>query len=166
MSTSFERGINAFKQVIDAPVAAFFSSCVHCGLCAETCLFYTETGDAQYTPIHKLEPLCRTWQQEYTLLGRLLKAVGLSKPVTDDELAAWSPLVYDSCSMCGRCWPRGAGNAMARRSKRRRCAWIRRKRSPTEANRAPSWCPAIRSKVRWCGPSATRTNRRCHPTGS
>lgn len=103
MSASFEKGYNAFKQVIDAPVAAFFSSCVHCGLCAETCLFYTETGDPQYTPIHKLEPLRRAWQQEYTLLGRLLKAVGLAKPVTDAELAAWGPLVYDSCSMCGRC---------------------------------------------------------------
>ena len=103
MSASFEKGYNAFKQVIDAPVAAFFSSCVHCGLCAESCLFYTETGDAQYTPIHKLEPLRRAWQQEYTLLGRLMKVVGLAKPVTDEELAAWGPLVYDSCSMCGRC---------------------------------------------------------------
>jgi Fe-S oxidoreductase len=103
MSANFERGINAFKEVIDAPVASFFSSCVHCGLCAESCLFYTETGDPQYTPIHKLEPLRRTWQQEYTLLGRLMKALGLAKPVTDEELAAWSPLVYDSCTLCGRC---------------------------------------------------------------
>jgi Fe-S oxidoreductase len=103
VSATFERGINAFKEVIDAPVASFFSSCVHCGLCAESCLFYTETGDPQYTPIHKIEPLRRTWFQEYTLLGRLAKWVGLTKPVTDAELAAWSPLVYDSCSMCGRC---------------------------------------------------------------
>jgi Fe-S oxidoreductase len=103
MSATLERGINAFKEVLDAPIASFFSSCVHCGLCAEACLFYTETGDAQYAPIRKLEPLRRTWFQEYTLLGRLAKAVGLSKPVTDDELEAWAPLVYDSCSMCGRC---------------------------------------------------------------
>jgi Fe-S oxidoreductase len=103
MTATLERGINAFKEVIDAPVASFFSSCVHCGLCAETCLFYTETGDPKYTPIHKLEPLRRTWQQEYTLLGRLAKLVGLARPVTDEELAAWSPLVYDSCTMCGRC---------------------------------------------------------------
>ena len=103
MSASFPRGINAFKEVIDAPIASFFASCVHCGLCAESCLFYTETGDPQYAPIRKLEPLRRTWFQEYTLLGKLAKAVGLSKPVTDAELAAWAPLVYDSCTMCGRC---------------------------------------------------------------
>ena len=103
MSASLARGLNSLRKVIDAPTASFLSSCVHCGLCAEACLFYTETGDPKYTPIHKLEPLRRLWWQEYTLLGRLASAVGLSKPITDEELAEWSPLVYDSCTMCGRC---------------------------------------------------------------
>jgi len=103
MNANLARGINAFKEVIDAPIASFFSSCVHCGLCAEACLFYTETGEAKYTPIHKLEPLHRIWQQEYTLTGKLAKLLGLSKSVTDEELAEWEPLVYDSCTLCGRC---------------------------------------------------------------
>ncbi len=103
MSASLQRGINAFKEQIDAPVAAFFSSCVRCGLCANACLFHTETGDPKYTPIHKLEPLRRVWQQEYTFWGRFAKALGLSKPVTDEELGEWETLVYDSCTMCGRC---------------------------------------------------------------
>ncbi|MEN8107243.1 MAG: (Fe-S)-binding protein [Pseudomonadota bacterium] len=97
------RGINAFKEVIDAPTAAFFNSCVHCGMCAESCLFFTETRDPKYTPVHKLEPLRKTWWQEYTFLGRISKALGLSKPVTDEELTQWETLVYDSCTLCGRC---------------------------------------------------------------
>ncbi|MBU0688322.1 MAG: (Fe-S)-binding protein [Gammaproteobacteria bacterium] len=103
MSTSLQRGITTLLAQIDAPVATFFSTCVHCGLCAESCLFYTETQDPKYTPIHKLEPMRRLWQQEYTFWGKLLKKVGLSKPVTDEELAEWEPLVYDSCTLCGRC---------------------------------------------------------------
>jgi len=103
MSASLQKGINALKEVIDAPVASYLNSCVHCGLCAEACLFYVETGDPKYTPIHKLEPLRRVYEQEYTLLGRLKKMVGLSKAVTDDELEEWKELVYDSCTMCGRC---------------------------------------------------------------
>lgn len=103
MTASLERGIHAFREQIDAPVAAFFSSCVRCGLCAEACLFYGETGDPKYTPIHKLEPLRRVWKQEYTFWGRLAKAVGLSRPVSDDELTDWETLVYDSCTLCGRC---------------------------------------------------------------
>ncbi|MCZ7653958.1 MAG: hypothetical protein M5R42_06175 [Rhodocyclaceae bacterium] len=51
MSASFG-GMNALK-VLDAPIASFFSSCVHYGLCAEACLFYTERAIPRYTPIHK-----------------------------------------------------------------------------------------------------------------
>ena len=103
MAASLQKGISVLKEVIDAPIASYFNSCVHCGLCAEACLFYTETGDPQYTPIHKLEPLRRLWRREYTLCGRLGRMLGLSKPVSDDELEQWSTLVYDSCTLCGRC---------------------------------------------------------------
>lgn len=98
-----ERGVNALKEMIDSPIASFFTSCVHCGLCAEACLFYTETGDPKYTPIHKLELMRRTWLREYTLLGRIGGMLGLVKPVTDADLTEWERLVYDSCTMCGRC---------------------------------------------------------------
>ncbi len=97
------RGINAFKAQLDAPMASFFSSCVHCGMCAEACLFYTENPDPRLTPIYKLEPMRRVWEQEYTLFGRLKALLGLSKPVSDAELAQWQELVYNNCSLCGRC---------------------------------------------------------------
>ncbi|MES9965777.1 MAG: (Fe-S)-binding protein [Sedimenticola sp.] len=100
---TLERGLNAFREQVDAPIASFFSSCVSCGMCAEACLFYTETGDPKYTPIRKLEPLRLVWEQEYTLIGKVKKMFGMSKPVTDEMLAEWQELLYDSCTMCGRC---------------------------------------------------------------
>jgi len=101
--TSLERGINALREQIDAPVAAFFSSCVNCGMCAEACLFYTETRKPEFTPIYKLEPMRRLWEQEYTLIERAKKLLGLSKPITHEELHEWQDLVYDACTLCGRC---------------------------------------------------------------
>lgn len=103
MSATLEKGLNSFKEVIDAPVATFFSSCIHCGLCAEACLFYTETKEPKYTPIYKLEPLKKVWRQEYTFWGKIAKGLGLTKPPTDEELAKWTELIYGSCTMCGRC---------------------------------------------------------------
>ncbi|MCG7982393.1 MAG: (Fe-S)-binding protein [Candidatus Thiodiazotropha lotti] len=100
---TLERGMNAFREQMNAPVASFFSSCVNCGMCAEACLFYTETDDPKYTPIHKLEPLRRVWEQEYTLWGRLKSMLGLSKPVTNELLEEWETLIYDGCTLCGRC---------------------------------------------------------------
>ena len=103
MSASLDKGINALKQQVDSTVAAFFSSCVHCGMCAQACLFFTETGDPTRTPINKTEPLRRIWKSEYTLLGRIGKVLGLSKKVDEKLLTDWETLVYDSCTLCGRC---------------------------------------------------------------
>jgi len=103
MSATLERGLNALREQIDAPVASFFSSCVSCGLCAEACIFYRSTEDPKYTPIRKLDLMRRIWSREFTLLGRIAGMFGLVKPVTDDDLKEWETLVYDTCTMCGRC---------------------------------------------------------------
>jgi Fe-S oxidoreductase len=103
MSNKLNKATTTLKAMIDAPIASFFSSCVHCGMCAHACLFYTETGDPKYTPIRKLEPLRKVWQQEYTFWGKLAAALGISKPLSDQDLADWEELVYDTCTLCGRC---------------------------------------------------------------
>jgi len=100
---SLERGLAAWREEMDAAVSSFFSSCVHCGMCAQACPFFVETGDPKYTPIHKVEPLRLLWEQEYTLFGRIKAKLGLGKEISDEMLAEWEPLLYDSCTMCGRC---------------------------------------------------------------
>jgi L-lactate utilization protein LutB len=36
-------------------------------------------------------------------VGRLKGLLGLNEKVTDAMLADWEELLYDSCTMCGRC---------------------------------------------------------------
>ncbi len=103
MSERLERGLNALRAEINNQVDTFFSSCVHCGICAESCLFYTETRDPRYTPIYKTLPLRKVWSQEYTFWGKLATKLGLTTPLSEADLENWEPLVYDGCTMCGRC---------------------------------------------------------------
>ena len=103
MSTALQSGIDTLKGQIDARVESYLSSCVHCGICAEACLFYTETGDARYTPIYKTEPLRKVWKQTHTFWGKLATSMGLSKQITEADFADWEELVYDGCSVCSRC---------------------------------------------------------------
>jgi Fe-S oxidoreductase len=103
MSTSFEQGINTLKKVIDAPIASYFSSCTNCGICSQACIFFTETQDAKYTPIRRVEPMRRIWEQEYTVVGKLKKLIGLSKAVTEQDLKDNVELAFESCTTCGRC---------------------------------------------------------------
>jgi Fe-S oxidoreductase len=103
MSDSLARGLEAMRAQMDSRVMSYLSSCVHCGICAEACLFYTETGDARYTPIYKVEPLRKLWRQEYTFWGKLAAGMGLGEKLAEADLADWEELVYDGCTMCGRC---------------------------------------------------------------
>jgi len=103
MSEKLEKGLEVLRSEVDSKVKSFFSSCVNCGICAESCLFYTETRDPRYTPIYKTEPLRKLWRNEYSLWGKITSAMGLSKPMTESDLTDWEELVYDGCSMCGRC---------------------------------------------------------------
>lgn len=103
MSKNFSAGKAVLEQQIDARVSAYFSSCVHCGLCAEACLFYTETDDPRYTPIYKLEPMRRLWREKHTFWGKLAIKMGLANPLTEQDFSDWEELVYDSCTLCGRC---------------------------------------------------------------
>jgi len=103
MSTPLERGVEMLKAQVDASVESYFSSCTGCGVCAEACLFYTETGDPRYTPIYKTEPLRKVWRNEHTLLGKLSSSMGMNKPMTESDLSDWEELVYDGCTMCSRC---------------------------------------------------------------
>jgi Fe-S oxidoreductase len=103
MSVSFENGVNTLKKLIDAPIASYFSSCTNCGICAQACIFYTETGDPKYTPIRRVEPMKRIWEQNYTVVGKLKKLVGLSKEVTEQDFKDNVELSFESCTTCGRC---------------------------------------------------------------
>jgi Fe-S oxidoreductase len=78
-------------------------SCVRCGACADACPFHLATGEAKYTPIHKLEPFRRAYLREASPFAPLIRALGLIKAPTIADLQAWQELIYDSCTMCGRC---------------------------------------------------------------
>ncbi len=103
MSDGLARGIEAMRAQMDTRVMSYMSTCVHCGICADACLFYTETGDPRYTPTDKTEPLRKRWRHEYTFGGKLAASMGLGNKLTEQDLADWEELVYDGCTMCSRC---------------------------------------------------------------
>src|SRR5690606_33148151 len=61
------------------------------------------TGDPKYTPVYKLEPFRRAYFREASPLAPLVRALGLVRKPTIQDLEQWQELIYDSCTMCGRC---------------------------------------------------------------
>jgi Fe-S oxidoreductase len=93
----------AWLREFGVTASLHLESCVHCGQCAQACHFHVSTGDPKYTPIRKLELLRRAYRREASPLAPLVRALGWVKPPSIDELQQWQELLYDSCTMCGRC---------------------------------------------------------------
>lgn len=98
-----DAAVRTFVAEFGRTAALHLESCVHCGLCADACHFHLATGDAKYTPVLKLEPFRRAYFRSTSPLAPLLRALGLAKAPTIAELQQWQELLYDSCTMCGRC---------------------------------------------------------------
>jgi len=98
-----QRAIDAFMRDMTRSAATYMESCIHCGHCAEACHFYVTSGDPQFTPIWKLEPFKQAYKREAGPFAWIFKKLNLKKPVDAAELRQWQELLYDSCTMCGRC---------------------------------------------------------------
>ena len=98
-----DAAMRTFVRDFGVTAALHLESCVRCGLCADACHFYRTTGDPKYTPIRKLEPFRRAYFREASPLAPLIRKLNLVRKPTIDELERWQELVYDSCTMCGRC---------------------------------------------------------------
>lgn len=98
-----EAAMSSFVSEFGRTASLHLESCVHCGLCAGACHFHLATGDAKYTPIYKLEPFRRAYFREASPFAPLVRALGWVKKPSITDLENWQELLYDSCTMCGRC---------------------------------------------------------------
>jgi Fe-S oxidoreductase len=93
----------AFARDFGRTAAIYLESCIHCGQCAEACHFYVTTGDPRYTPIWKLEPFRRIYRREMGPFAGFYRVLRLKPKVTAAQLEEWQELIYDACTLCGRC---------------------------------------------------------------
>ena len=88
-----------FLTLTNAYIAPYLEACVHCGQCAEACHYHEVSGDPRHTPAYKLFPFAKAYRRSRSPLAWL----GLAPKVTESDLAEWEELIFDTCTMCGRC---------------------------------------------------------------
>lgn len=95
------------KNSINAEVAAYLEACVRCGVCAEACLFYMGESisniDPKLTPAYKADLLREIYKENYTILGRIKKALGFGVKITPEDLKEQVRLAFYTCTKCDRC---------------------------------------------------------------
>ncbi|MCA9933428.1 MAG: (Fe-S)-binding protein [Ardenticatenaceae bacterium] len=98
-----ETAINLFVKKTGGWVASQLEACTRCGLCATACHYYEATGKPEFAPVWKVELLRRAYEQRFTLVGKAKVAMGIEKPISDDDIKEWSVYDFHGCSMCNKC---------------------------------------------------------------
>ncbi len=99
----FARGLETFRRKLRRAEVSYLNSCVHCGLCADSCHYYRMEPLAENIPGHKLEQISSVFKAHFTRLGRLAPGLLKSKKFDREMVRAWIDSVFGRCSLCGRC---------------------------------------------------------------
>lgn len=92
-----------FDALTTSQVAAYLEACVHCGQCAQACHFHEATQDPRRVPAMKLVPITKVYRRHKAPFSGLWRALGRAPELTREDLEQWEELIFDSCTMCGRC---------------------------------------------------------------
>jgi Fe-S oxidoreductase len=97
------KAMHNFVKNFNTQTASYLDGCLHCGMCADACHFHVRTDDPRYTPIWKIELFKRTYKRQVGPFAFFYRLLGLKRQVTIEDLEEWQHLLYDSCTVCGRC---------------------------------------------------------------
>jgi len=97
------RALQVFHDKLDFGAAAFMNSCVHCGLCADSCHYYLATKEIESLPAYKLNLLLSVFKKYFTLVGRTAPGLNGAKALDRKLIGEWIDTLFGRCTMCGRC---------------------------------------------------------------
>lgn len=92
-----EAASRTFLARTEEHLVSYLEACVHCGNCAEACHFYQASGDPRHTPAYKLFPIAKAYRRQKFPLSLF------APRITEEDLREWEELLFDTCTMCGRC---------------------------------------------------------------
>ncbi len=98
-----EQALNILKSRKDSKLITHLNSCVHCGLCAESCLYYLTTKDDRFTPARKVDLISSIFKRYNTVTGKVFPKLVNARDLDDDTIDEMVDLLFGACTMCGRC---------------------------------------------------------------
>lgn len=88
---------------MDSRMLTHLNSCVHCGLCAESCLYYIATKDDRFMPARKVDLVASVYKRYKTFSGKTFPRLSGARELDQETVEEMIDLLYGACTMCGRC---------------------------------------------------------------
>jgi len=96
-------GLKVLSSHEDSKLITHLNSCVHCGLCADSCIYYRSEPNEHYVPAKKVDIVASIYRRYNTFLGKKIPWLTKARDLDDATIEEMVDLLYGSCTMCGRC---------------------------------------------------------------
>lgn len=106
MKNSSEKTNKALKVLTEpqnSKLITYLNSCVHCGLCAESCLYYLATKEERYIPAYKVDLISSIYKRYCTFTGKHFPGLTGAKDLDEAMTKEMIDQLFGSCTLCGRC---------------------------------------------------------------
>jgi Fe-S oxidoreductase len=90
------------KQLTRETVAAL-GGCVRCGLCAESCHYYTAQPQLQNMPVYRGEAVRKLYRERSGRTNRLFRKPAGANSSDERSLDSLADMAFGTCTLCRRC---------------------------------------------------------------
>ena len=98
-----QKAIAFLSDPNDGRLLTHLNSCVRCGLCAESCMYYRTTGDERFIPARKVDLVSSVYRRYCTFTGGLFPFLTNARELDDVTIEEMTDQLFGSCTLCGRC---------------------------------------------------------------
>jgi len=98
-----EKGLKVLREPKDSKLITHLNSCVHCGLCAKSCIYYKAIPEAKYIPATKVDLVASIYRRYCTFTGKTIPKLVGARDLDEKTTEEMVDLLFGACTMCGRC---------------------------------------------------------------
>ncbi|MEG1556202.1 MAG: (Fe-S)-binding protein [Bacteroidales bacterium] len=100
---NIQKAIDILSKKTDSKLITHLNSCVHCGLCETSCLFFKSYEDPKFIPGRKVDLVASIYRKYCTFTGKVAPQLVHARELNDELIAEMVDSLYGACTMCGRC---------------------------------------------------------------
>jgi Fe-S oxidoreductase len=100
---NINKALRVLSEPLDSKIVTYLNSCVHCGLCAESCLYYLATKDERYIPAYKVDLISSIYRRYCTFTGKHFPKLTGARQLDEAMTEEMTDQLFGSCTLCGRC---------------------------------------------------------------
>lgn len=97
------KAIGALSREPRGKLLTHLNSCVRCGLCADSCMYWLSTRDDRFIPARKVELVSSVYRRYCTFSGKVMPGVTGARELDEPTVKEMVDLLFGACTVCGRC---------------------------------------------------------------